>query len=101
MTESTRTPDVNPSRASLLFPTLTAAQIARIEAHGVKPRVRSGEGLLQPGARSAPFFVVPCGETDHPRPLGDGVAVLSVQRAGACHGCGYPLHASPECWPAP
>jgi len=96
MTESTRTPDVNPSRASLLFPTLTAAQIARIEAHGVKRRVRPGEVLFEPGVHAAPFFVVTAGEIEIVRPSGDAETMVAVQGPGAFTGEANLLHGRPS-----
>ena len=96
MTESTRTPDVNPSRASLLFPTLTAAQIARIEAHGVKRRVRPGEVLFEPGVHVAPFFVVTAGEIEIVRPSGDAETMVAVQGPGAFTGEANLLHGRPS-----
>ena len=96
MTESTRTPDVNPSRASLLFPTLTAAQIARIEAHGVKRQVRPGEVLFEPGVHVAPFFVVTAGEIEIVRPSGDAETMVAVQGPGAFTGEANLLHGRPS-----
>jgi len=96
MTESTRTPDVNPSRASLLFPTLTAAQIARIEAHGAKRRVRPGEVLFEPGVHVAPFFVVTAGEIEIVRPSGDAETMVAVQGPGAFTGEANLLHGRPS-----
>src|SRR5438445_2181781 len=96
MTESTRTSDVNPSRASLLFPTLTAAQIARIEAHGVKRRVRPGEVLFEPGVHAAPFFVVTAGEIEIVRPSGDAETMVAVQGPGAFTGEANLLHGRPS-----
>ena len=96
MTESTRTPEVNPSRASLLFPTLTAAQIARIEAHGVKRRVRPGEVLFEPGVHVAPFFVVTAGEIEIVRPSGDAETMVAVQGPGAFTGEANLLHGRPS-----
>src|SRR5437870_3479433 len=96
MTESTRTSDVNPSRASLLFPTLTAAQIARIEAHGVKRRVRPGEVLFEPGVHVAPFFVVTAGEIEIVRPSGDAETMVAVQGPGAFTGEANLLHGRPS-----
>ena len=96
MTESTRTSDVNPSRASLLFPTLTAAQIARIEAHGAKRRVRPGEVLFEPGVHVAPFFVVTAGEIEIVRPSGDAETMVAVQGPGAFTGEANLLHGRPS-----
>jgi thioredoxin reductase (NADPH) len=50
-----------PSRADQTFPTLTAAQIARLAAHGHVRRVEAGEVLLQAGDKITQFFVVMAG----------------------------------------
>ena len=44
-----------------LFPTLSAAQIARIAAHGRRRAVESGDVLYDVGDRSAACFVVVSG----------------------------------------
>ncbi len=56
-----------------VFPTLTAAQIARVASHGRLRQVRRGEVLLEPGGGSTHFFVVRTGaiEIIHPSPDGD------------------------------
>ena len=45
-----------------VFPSLTAAQIKRIAAHGKRRKVASGDILVEPGQRTVPFFVVDRGE---------------------------------------
>src|SRR5437016_12453863 len=52
------------SRAAEMFPTLTAAQIARLEGHGHKRRVQPGEVLLEAGEKIAHFFVVTAGQIE-------------------------------------
>jgi hypothetical protein len=47
-----------------IFPTLTPAQISRIEAHGHKRTMRRGEVLVEQGDRNVPFFVVVSGEAE-------------------------------------
>jgi thioredoxin reductase (NADPH) len=47
-----------------LFPTLTAAQIERIAAHGRRRRVERGEVLIDVGTKVVPFFVVVSGELE-------------------------------------
>ena len=49
------------SRADQMFPTLTAAQMARIAVHGRVRQVEPGEVLLQAGEKTARFFVVAAG----------------------------------------
>ena len=59
-----------PSRAERLFPTLTAAQIARIAAHGRRRPIARGEVLVEVGDKVVPFFVVVSGEIQVLRPSG-------------------------------
>jgi CRP-like cAMP-binding protein len=53
-----------PSRASETFPTLTAAQIARLEAHGHLRTVAAKEVLIEAGELAARFFVVKTGSLE-------------------------------------
>src|SRR3954454_14647347 len=46
------------ARPDQVFPTLNAAQIARIAAHGATRAVRRGERLVDAGDQVVPFFVV-------------------------------------------
>jgi thioredoxin reductase (NADPH) len=57
-----------PSRAERLFPTLTAAQIARVAAHGRRRSIARGEVLVEVGDKVVPFFVVVSGEVQVLRP---------------------------------
>src|SRR5690349_4927969 len=50
-----------PTKAAQMFPTLTPAQIARIQAHGRIRRVEEGEVLVEPG-QATHLFVVAEGE---------------------------------------
>jgi thioredoxin reductase (NADPH) len=45
-----------------LFPTLTAAQVARVAVHGRRRAVERGEVLVAAGSHAVPFFVVVSGE---------------------------------------
>jgi thioredoxin reductase (NADPH) len=45
-----------------LFPTLTAAQVARVAVHGRRRAVERGEVLVEAGSHAVPFFVVVSGE---------------------------------------
>jgi thioredoxin reductase (NADPH) len=56
--------------ASLLFPRLTAVQIARIASHGVTRPITRGEVLIESGQTNVPFFVVKAGEIEVIRPSG-------------------------------
>ncbi|HEX9219205.1 MAG TPA: FAD-dependent oxidoreductase [Gemmatimonadaceae bacterium] len=59
------------------FPTLTAAQVARIAAHGHLRKVEHGEVLVKAGVRNASFFVVVSGRLDIIQ-LSDGVETRVV-----------------------
>ena len=63
-------------RADQIYPTLTAAQIARIAAHGRRRRVAPGEVLVRAGERTARLFVVASGRIDVVRPSAAGEEVL-------------------------
>jgi thioredoxin reductase (NADPH) len=84
LTEASRsTPIMSAATASVMFPTLTAAQIARIASHGVVRPVTRGEVLIESGQTNVPFFVVKAGEIEVIRPsdLGDFlVAVVHPHR---------------------
>jgi thioredoxin reductase (NADPH) len=76
LTETSRlTPLTSAATASLMFPTLSAPQIARIASHGVIRPITRGEVLIESGQRNVPFFVVKAGEIEvvHPSHLGDTV----------------------------
>jgi thioredoxin reductase (NADPH) len=68
--------------AALMFPTLTAAQIARIAAHGVIRPITRGEVLITEGQADVPFFVVKAGEIEIIRPSGLGDLLVAVQGPG-------------------
>jgi len=78
---SRATPLLNAEAASLLFPTLTAAQIARIASHGVIRPITRGEVLIESGQRDVPFFVVTAGEIEVIRPSGLGDLLVAVVHA--------------------
>ena len=65
LTETTRsTPLTGAATASLMFPTLTAAQVVRIAAHGISRPITRGEVLIESGQTDVPFFVVKAGEIE-------------------------------------
>ena len=69
--------------AALMFPKLSAAQIARIATHGATRPIARGEVLIESGQSNVPFFVVKAGEIEVIRPssLGDLlVAVVDAHR---------------------
>jgi thioredoxin reductase (NADPH) len=84
VTETSRgTPLLSAATAPLLFPALTAAQIARIALHGVTRPITRGEVLIESGQGNVPFFVVKAGEIEVIRPSGLGdllVAVVDADR---------------------
>ena len=61
---------VPPSRAEQMYPILTAAQIARIGAHGRVRAVRQGELLIEAGQQVMAFFVVLRGTIEIVQPSG-------------------------------
>jgi thioredoxin reductase (NADPH) len=65
-----------------LFPTLTAAQIARIEAHGRRRPIARGDVLVEVGDKAVPFFVVASGEIQILRPSGESDTLIVVHGAG-------------------
>src|SRR5258706_1393272 len=74
------------SRAAEMFPTLTAAQIARLEGHGHKRRVESGEGVLEAGEKIAQFFVVTAGQIEVFWRTATGGERVAVEGPGAVSG---------------
>ena len=66
------------SRIEQIFPQLTPAQVERIQMHGRKRSVQSGEVLVQQGASSGPFFVVLTGELEVVRPTGDAESLITT-----------------------
>jgi thioredoxin reductase (NADPH) len=65
-----------------LFPTLTAAQIARIEVHGRRRPIARGDVLVEVGDKAVPFFVVASGEIQILRPSGKTDTLIVVHGAG-------------------
>ena len=59
-----RTPLPRPTAADETFPTLTAAQIARVASHGKMRQVESGDVLLRAGEHAEQFFVVIAGRIE-------------------------------------
>jgi thioredoxin reductase (NADPH) len=59
-----RTPLPRPTAPDETFPTLSAAQIARVSSHGKVRRVESGDVLLRAGEHAEQFFVVTAGRIE-------------------------------------
>ena len=79
---------LQPTHAEHLFPTLTAAQIARIAAHGRRRSVAPGDILVEVGDRVVPFFVVVSGEIQVLRPSGATETLIVIHRSGQFSGEG-------------
>jgi thioredoxin reductase (NADPH) len=83
MTEPARiTPLLGATHEALMFPTLTAAQMARIAAHGVVRPIARGDVLIKAGDPVVPFFVVMAGEVEIIRPSDLGDALVAVHGPG-------------------
>ena len=65
-----------------VFPTLTAEQIRRVEAHGRRRPVAAGEVLLDADGRNAPFFVVTAGTSRSCARSAGGEEVVVVHGPG-------------------
>ncbi len=70
------------SRPDRIFPTLTAAQIARVAAHGRGRVAQPGEVLIDAGDESVPFFVVVSGRIEIVRPAMGGETLITVHGPG-------------------
>ena len=70
------------SRVDQVFPTLTAAQIARLAVHGQVRHVQRGEVLMEAGEQPARFCVVTAGHIEMVRPSGGTEALVAVLRPG-------------------
>ena len=79
-------PMLSPEIADQLFPILTAAQIARLAAHGHVRRVEPGEVLLEAGAKIQKFFVVTRGRIEVVRKSPAGEELVTVARPGQFSG---------------
>lgn len=90
MTEIAISPAVRPVLDSLtqrsaqerMFPTLTAAQIERIAAHGRVRPIQAGEVLIEAGAQVVPFFVVTKGKVDIVLQSGTTETLVTVHEPG-------------------
>jgi thioredoxin reductase (NADPH) len=65
-----------------IFPTLTAAQVARFAANGQLRRVQRGEVLLEAGEQVPRLFVVTEGQVEIVRPRVKGEDSVAVLRSG-------------------
>lgn len=77
---------VSPSHAALMFPTLDAHLLARVEARGTRRAVAAGEVLVEAGAADARFFVVRSGHLEIVRPSALVDTMVVVHGPGAFTG---------------
>jgi thioredoxin reductase (NADPH) len=75
-------PDSLASRADQMFPSLTAAQLARVAALGRRRATTSGEVLIQAGDHVVPFFVVISGRVESVRHAPGGDTLIRIHRPG-------------------
>jgi thioredoxin reductase (NADPH) len=73
-------------RRAQMFPQLTAAQIARLSAHGARRNMSKGEVLAEPGDRSRPVMVVLSGSIEVVQPGLSGEVLVVVHTAGSFTG---------------
>ena len=70
------------SHMERLFPTLTSAQMARIEARGRRRPIARGEVVVEVGDNNVPFFVVVSGEVEALRPTGAAEILIVAHGPG-------------------
>ena len=73
-------------RKAQMFPQLTAAQIARLDALGSRRRMSQGEILAEPGDRHRPMLVVLSGSIEVVQPGMNGEVLVVVHTAGSFTG---------------
>jgi thioredoxin reductase (NADPH) len=73
-------------RKAQMFPKLTSAQIARLEAHGSHRQMSKGEILAEPGDRNRPVLVVLSGSIEVVQPGMSGEVLVVVHTAGSFSG---------------
>ncbi len=71
-------PDPTEGRRAQMFPQLSAPQVERFAAHGMRRHVRRGEVLAEQGAPRVPFWVVLDGRLEIVRPSDDGEDQVTV-----------------------
>jgi CRP-like cAMP-binding protein len=70
------------ARIDQMFPTLTAAQIARVPAHGYRRPIRAGEVLVEAGAGIVPLLLVTAGQVEIVQSSGTAETLIAVQKPG-------------------
>ena len=73
-------------RREQTFPTLTAAQIARIASVGRRQAVKAGEVLIEAGQQNVCFYVIIEGALEIVRPIGDREIPVVVHGPGSFTG---------------
>lgn len=73
--------NVMSERRGQMFPKLSAAQVARLQANGKVTRVRSGEMIAEPGERFGKMLVVLTGSLEVMRPGLTGEELVTVHEA--------------------
>jgi thioredoxin reductase (NADPH) len=73
-------------RKAQMFPQLTAAQMARLEALGTHNRISKGEILMEPGDRNRPMLVVLSGSIEVVQTGMNGEVLVVVHTAGSFTG---------------
>src|SRR5271165_4307018 len=73
-------------RKAQMFPILTAAQTARLEAHGIYRSTAKGEILAEPGDRHRPMLVVRSGSIEVVQPGLNGEVMVVVHVPGSFTG---------------
>jgi thioredoxin reductase (NADPH) len=74
------------ARADHVFPTLTAAQLERIAAHGTRRPIEPGEILVEAGDHVVPFFVVTAGLVEVVRIDGQSETLVALHHPGQFSG---------------
>jgi len=84
MTDAVATPEplTLTARIGQMFPTLTAAQIARIAARGRRHPIRRGEVLMEAGSEVTPFLVVTAGQIEIVLPSGAAETLVALHGPG-------------------
>jgi thioredoxin reductase (NADPH) len=81
-TDTSEAPAAPDTRDDSRFPTLTAAQIDRIAAHGRHRPIARGEVLVQAGVPNVHFFVVIAGRIEVVRTANEVESVVTVHSPG-------------------
>jgi thioredoxin reductase (NADPH) len=74
------------ARKAQMFPQLSSAQIQRLEAHGTRRPITTGEILAQPGDRNRPMLVVLSGSIEVVQTGMSGEVPIVVHTAGSFTG---------------